>query len=89
VPQSSKCLKPFKLSLAIETKARTAERANLMQTFETTDLKTAQRCRYAQFTGQKKTLSMCGSEVTGMVHSVMEDALSTPKKWVIKIAIAN
>lgn len=56
-----------------------------MQTFETTDLRTARRCRCAQFTGQEKTLTLGGSTVTGMVRSVMEDASSIPIKWIIKI----
>jgi hypothetical protein len=59
-----------------------------MQTFETTDPREAKRCRYAQFGGQPKTVTLCGSTITGMVRSVMEDASCTPKKWIIKI-VAN
>jgi hypothetical protein len=56
-----------------------------MQTFETTDALDARRCRYAQYGGQPKTLALCGSTITGMVRSVMEDASCSPKKWIIKI----
>jgi hypothetical protein len=57
-----------------------------MQTFETTDIRAARRCRYAQFTGEQKTLTLSGLTITGMVHSVMEDVSCAPKKWIIKIA---
>jgi hypothetical protein len=30
-------------------------------------------------------VTVCGSTVTGMVRSVMEDPTSTPTKWIIKI----
>jgi hypothetical protein len=59
-----------------------------MQTFETTDALDARRCRYAQFSGLPKTVTVCGSTITGMVRSVMEDASCTPTKWIIKI-VAN
>ena len=57
-----------------------------METFETTDPQDAKRCRYAQFGGMPKTVTISGSTVTGMVRSVMEDASCTPTKWTIKIA---
>lgn len=57
-----------------------------MQTFETTELSEARRCRYAQFGGRQASVTLCGATVTGIVHSVMEDASSKPKKWIIKIA---
>jgi len=57
-----------------------------MQTFETTESIDARRCRYAQFGGRQASLTLCGVTVTGIVHSVMEDASSKPKRWIIKIA---
>ena len=58
----------------------------VMQTFETTQSIEARRCRYAQFGGRQARLIVAGVTVTGVVHSVMEDVASTPKKWIIKIA---
>jgi hypothetical protein len=58
-----------------------------MQTFETTDALDARRCRYAQYAGHPKTVTVCGSTITGMVRSVMEVAACTPTKWIIKIAV--
>jgi hypothetical protein len=58
-----------------------------MQTFETTDALDARRCRYAQYAGLPKTLALCGSTVTGIVRSVMQDTSCTPPKWIIKIAV--
>lgn len=57
-----------------------------MQTFETTQFIEARRCRYAQFGGRRASVTVCGVPITGIVHSVMEDASSKPKKWIIKIA---
>jgi hypothetical protein len=59
----------------------------LMQIFETTSAQDARRCRYAQYGGQAKTLTLCGSTITGMVRSVLEDVSCTPKKWIIKITV--
>jgi hypothetical protein len=58
-----------------------------MQTFETTDALDARRCRYAQYAGHVKTVRVCGSTITGIVHSVMEDPTREPTKWIIKIAV--
>jgi hypothetical protein len=57
-----------------------------MQVFETTDSEDARRCRYAQYSGHSKTVTVCGSTITGLVRSVMEVATCTPTKWIIKIA---
>jgi hypothetical protein len=54
-----------------------------MQTFETTDLKLARRCRYAQYRGEKTTLTLEGSLVTGLVRSVREVASSNPARWIV------
>jgi hypothetical protein len=56
-----------------------------MQTFETTQSIEARRCRYAQFGGRQASVTLSGVTVTGVVHSVMEDASSEPKRWIIKI----
>jgi hypothetical protein len=59
-----------------------------MQTFETSDPKVARRCRYDQHRGHKTTLTVKGSLVTGLVHSVMEVKSIIPKRWIIKV-VAN
>jgi hypothetical protein len=56
-----------------------------MQTFETTEVLEARRCRYAQYGGRPKTVEIGGSTITGMVRSVMEDASCTPTRWIVKI----
>jgi hypothetical protein len=58
-----------------------------MHIFETTSALEARRCRYAQYAGQRKTVTVGGSAISGMVRSVMEDASCTPKKWIIKIIV--
>jgi hypothetical protein len=47
--------------------------------------KGACRCRYAQRRGMQATLTLAGSTVTGLVHSVMEDRSVDPKRWIIRI----
>jgi hypothetical protein len=59
-----------------------------MQTFETIDAKVARRCRYDQHRGQKTTLTLEGSLVTGLVRSVMEVKSSDPTRWIVTV-IAN
>jgi hypothetical protein len=56
-----------------------------MQTFETTDLKLARRCRIAQFRWLKTTVTVNGSPVTGIVHSVKEVASSSPARWIVTV----
>jgi hypothetical protein len=56
-----------------------------MQTFETTDQKLAQRCRYVQYRGVKTTLMVEGSPVTGVVHSVREVVSSFPVRWIVTV----
>jgi hypothetical protein len=56
-----------------------------MQMFETTDPKVARRCRYDQHRGQKTTLTVEGSLVTGLVRSVMEVKSSNPTRWIVTI----
>jgi hypothetical protein len=59
-----------------------------MQTFDTTDPKIARRCRYDQHRGQKTTVTVEGSPVTGLVRSVMEVKSSNPTRWIVTV-IAN
>jgi hypothetical protein len=56
-----------------------------MPTFETTDPKVARRCRYDQHRGQTTTLTVKGSLVTGLVHSVMEVKASSPMRWIVTV----
>jgi hypothetical protein len=56
-----------------------------MQTFETTDPKLAQRCRFSQYRGVKKALTVNGSLVVGIVHSVKEVKSSSPTCWVVTV----
>jgi hypothetical protein len=59
-----------------------------MTTFETTDPKLARRCRYAQHRGNRATLTVKGSAVTGLIRSVMEVRSSNPLRWIITV-VAN
>jgi hypothetical protein len=56
-----------------------------MQTLETTDAKVARRCRYDQHRFQETTLTIGGSLVTGLVHSVLEIKSSTPTRWLLTL----
>jgi hypothetical protein len=56
-----------------------------MPTFETTDSKVARRCRYDQHRGQKTTVTVEGSPVTGLVRSVMEVKSSDPTRWIVTV----
>jgi hypothetical protein len=56
-----------------------------MPIFETTDPKVARHCRYHQHRGQKTAVTVEGSLITGLVHSVMEIERSSPTRWVIRV----
>jgi hypothetical protein len=56
-----------------------------MQTFETTDQNLARRCRFAQYRWLKTTVTVNGSPVTGIVHSVKEVASSSPARWIVTV----
>jgi hypothetical protein len=57
-----------------------------MQTIETTNPIEARRARYAQYRGQKATLAIMGSTITGLVCAVKEDrSSSTLKRWIITV----
>jgi len=56
-----------------------------MQTVETTNPIEARRARYAQYRGQKATLTLMGSTVTGLVRSVNENGSGTLKRWIVTV----
>jgi hypothetical protein len=58
-----------------------------MQAIEITDPVEAQRCRYAQYRGQKATVMLNGLPVTGMVRSVMEVKSSNPMRWTVTVVL--
>jgi uncharacterized protein (DUF2249 family) len=60
-----------------------------LQTFQTTDLKVASRCRYAQYRGLPATLRVKGLLVTGLVRSLKEDRSSNPVRWIITVVVAK
>jgi hypothetical protein len=84
-PLARNLLNGFRLSLVGAICAGTGN--VVMQTFETTDALDARRCRYAQYGGLSRTLMLCGSPVTGIVRSVMQDTSRTSPRWIIKIAV--
>ena len=60
-------------------------RKNDLQTFQTSDLVEARRCRRAQFAGRISTVQVSGTSVTGLVHSVLEEPFTAPAQSTIKI----
>jgi hypothetical protein len=56
-----------------------------MQRFETTDRKVARRCRYDQHRGQKTVVTVDGSRVTGLVHSIKEDRSGILTRWIVTV----
>ena len=60
-----------------------------LQTFQTTDLKVASHCRYAQYRGLPATLRVKGMRVTGLVRSLREDRSSNPVRWIITVVVAK
>jgi hypothetical protein len=66
--------------------SRTVTFGGSMQTIETTNPLEARRARYAQYRGQKATLAIMGSTITGLVCAVKEDRSSgTLKRWIITV----
>jgi hypothetical protein len=57
-----------------------------MPTFQTTNPKVAIRFRYNQHRGKQTTLTVEGSLITGLVHSVMEVKSSNPTRWITVVA---
>jgi hypothetical protein len=60
-----------------------------MQTIETTNPAEARRARYAQYRGEKATITLMGLTVTGVVHSVMEVTPSSPQCWIVSVVVAK
>jgi hypothetical protein len=56
-----------------------------MQLIEITDPQEARRCRLAQYRGQKATVMLNGSPVTGMVRSVREHQSSNRTRWIVTV----
>jgi hypothetical protein len=56
-----------------------------MQTVETLDSRVVLRARRAQYGGRKAMLTVKGSLVTGLVHSVVEVKASSPTRWIITL----
>jgi hypothetical protein len=56
-----------------------------MQKFETTDPKLAQRCRFAQYRGERTRLTIEGLPITGVIRSVFEDKSSAPTRWIVTV----
>ena len=70
-------------SIPAPRNSRPKEESDL-QTFSTSDLVEVRRCRRAQFAGRICTVQLCGTSVTGLVHSVAEEP-TVPPQWTIKI----
>ena len=56
-----------------------------MQAIEITDPKEARRCRFAQYKGQKATVTLNGVPITGMVRSVKEHQSCSPARWTVTV----
>jgi hypothetical protein len=56
-----------------------------LQTFQTSDVIEARRCRRAQFGGVISTVQLNGISMTGLVHSVEEEREVDPVRWTVKI----
>ena len=56
-----------------------------LQAFEIADRKIVSRCRYAQYRGEKITLSLEGMLVTGLVHSLRQHQVG--RRWIITLSV--
>lgn len=56
-----------------------------LQAFEIGDRKIVSRCRYAQYRGEKITLSLEGMLVTGLVHSLRQHQVG--RRWIITLSV--
>jgi hypothetical protein len=45
----------------------------------------SRRARYAQYRGQKATLTLMGTTVTGLIRSVNENGSGTFKRWIVTV----
>jgi hypothetical protein len=57
-----------------------------VKTFEIDDAIELRRCKRAQFSGWAAELSLNGTVVTGVVHSIVEIPSSSNRRWIVKIA---
>jgi hypothetical protein len=55
-----------------------------VQIFQTNDVIEARTCRRAQFAGVVKEVMLGGISITGLVHSVKEEAF-VPRQWTVTI----
>jgi hypothetical protein len=56
-----------------------------MQAIEITDPTEARRSRFAQYRGQKATVTLNGLPVTGLVRSVKELKSDNLKRWLVTV----
>lgn len=56
-----------------------------MQTFETTDIKVARRCRMAQYKGREGMIHIEGEHINCIVRSVMDVPFISPSSWTVTI----
>jgi hypothetical protein len=56
-----------------------------MQAIEITDPTEARRSRFAQYRGQKATVTLNGRPVTGMVRSVKEIKSDNSMRWLVTV----
>ena len=59
----------------------------ILQAFEIADRKNVSRCRYAQYRGEKITLSLEGMLVTGLVHSLRQH--KGGRRWIVTLSVAK
>jgi hypothetical protein len=57
-----------------------------MQSIEITDPSEARRSRFAQYRGQKATVTLNGLPVTGMVRAVKELKSDNSIRWLVIVA---
>jgi hypothetical protein len=57
-----------------------------MQSIEITDPSEARRSRFAQYRGQKATVTLNGLPVTGMVRAVTELKSDNSIRWLVIVA---
>jgi hypothetical protein len=56
-----------------------------MQSIEITDPSEARRSRFAQYRGQKATVTLNGRPVTGMIRSVKELKSDNSMRWLVTV----
>jgi hypothetical protein len=56
-----------------------------VQTVEISSPVEARRCRLAQYRGRTAMLTLNGSTILAVVHSVTEDRSGGPQRWIVTI----